>query len=609
MDTFKNYITHKEDSDFLQLVDTFDTPQQEDTLKSIIHYGILFVKKMQKELNKSDVSSLLKDEMAKLKLDTQNMISQGVLTALSKNDKNIELVMNNAVDKLNPNIERVIQSVDSLTKKTTTSSSIGAIGEDLFETNFRLKYPNTEIINSTKVTTKDSADFVINTNPSILVELKTYSTVISEKEVAKFKRDVINSDKVGGIMMSAKTGIVYRKMCDLEVLENGSMIMYVPNAGLNWRIGLDVIEIFLEVLRLKKEMQQEVDIIPLLKDYTEELDNVREITDKLALLRKSYGKMRTTVINEINKIYMTIMNDETECKNIINNLVSKLKNKLDNYEKLNRLEYDTDHVNLLNYMYSQNKTKYHHNYVELYELVNDFNYLKMGLNRNDNSLVILDSDEKVMIAELVVKRYKLFVTIHIGENEMIPLNPRKMKIDKTSVTVDAGEIDIIKNIFQYKNELYEPIEYDNSDDYESGFEDDYESGFEDDYESGFEDDIGSSDTESDFNGDDFDSDIDMNIDVGLNEDVDTGDHVVNEQDIKGKYDMKNEINRAQQMGIKMNELNKLKQVIDFYENKQRMPNSREGKNYRCVLALKKMVRNGDIELSDEFKELIGVEKN
>jgi hypothetical protein len=410
MELLKQYIIHKEDYEFINSLDN------DESISEIIHYGILFYKKINKEINKDNI---IKDEISKLKLDLENIINKSFVNLLDRDNQNI-IEINNQLNKL--------------TKLTNNSSLLGSFGEDIFENNFKLKYPEIEIINSTKKKTKDCADFVANFDIPILIELKNYTTTISEKEIDKFKRDLINSNKKGGIMMSAKTNICKRKLYEIENV-NDKLILFVPNSGVNWEIGLQIIPLFIEILKMRDDIELEIDIIPLLKDYTNELENIKSIIDKITSIRKIYDTMKNNIINDINNVYLEVVKLELECKDIINNITNKLRNQLNDYHKLNDIKYDDEKV----IQYIKEK-----GYIEFYGLVSKLEY-KMILK---DDLFILDNNK--IIGKVIHKRNKPYVIINIEENECLPINPYKMKMDKTNVIIKMEEIDLLYNLLKCK---------------------------------------------------------------------------------------------------------------------------------------------------------------
>ena len=410
MELLKRYITRKEDYDYINRL-------EEESIPDIIHYGILFYKKLNNEINRENI---VKDEISKLKLDVENIINKSFV---------------NLFDKENQNIIEINNQLRKLTKVSNNSSLLGALGEDIFEENFKLKYPDIEVINSTKKKTKDCADFIVNFDIPILIELKNYTTTISEKEIDKFKRDLINSNKIGGIIMSAKTNIIRRKLYEIEKFDN-KFIMYVPNAGLNWELGLNIIPLFIEILKIQDDVKSEIDIIPLLKNYTCELENIKSIIDKITSIRKIYDNMKNNIITDLNKLYLEIVNLELECKDIINNVTSKLKNQLNDYQKLNNIKYDDELV--IKYIKEKN-------YIEFYDIIMKLDY-KLIL---DEDLYILKNDK--IIGKMIHKRNKPYVIVNIDEDEYLPINPYKMKIEKTSVIINMEEIDLIYNLLKCKN--------------------------------------------------------------------------------------------------------------------------------------------------------------
>lgn len=414
MEIFKPYITYQQDYDFLK------SYHDDDTLKDIIHYGILFVKKLKKKLGKENITSTINDEMDKLRLETKRNINDAITNVTNTLMINTEHCIENKLSKLDPNLDKIIKSIDQITKVSHNSNLLGAMGENIFENNFKIKYPNWEIINSAKKKTKDCADFIIKTNPPILIELKTYNNTIPTKEIDKFKRDLLNSNLLGGILMSSKTNISRKKMYDIDILPNNSIILYVPNAGINWEIGLDIIPLFINILKINRTD----DITPILQDYTDELENIRNIIEKLSTLRKMYERMKNNIIMETNNLYLEIVNTELESKNIINRIVNKLQNQLDC--DLSNIEFSDDEDKILQYVKN-------YNCLEFYNLIKNNNlHLLLG---NDNLYI---KKNNLIIGKIIKKRKIIYVEIKF-DDKCLPINPKRMKIDKNNVLVNIDD--------------------------------------------------------------------------------------------------------------------------------------------------------------------------
>ena len=197
-----------------------------------------------------DININIKNEedISIIKMLNENKINEILSTAITIGLKSIQM-SNTVMDGnsyFNP-IKKIIDEsvIENKCQLTTindmltdllniknNSSRKGKLGESLAINSLTKKYPDWEVIDTAN--TAHEGDIFINSKKygKILYEIKTYNTNVNSKEIQKFKNDVITTNSNHGLFISQTSGIVGKKMMDMEIY-NGKILIYVSCSGLN----------------------------------------------------------------------------------------------------------------------------------------------------------------------------------------------------------------------------------------------------------------------------------------------------------------------------------------------------------------------------------------
>lgn len=197
-----------------------------------------------------DININIKNEedISIIKMLNENKINEILSTAITIGLKSIQM-SNTVMDGnsyFNPIKKIIDESVNENKCQLTTindmltdllniknnSSRKGKLGESLAINSLIKKYPDWEVIDTAN--TAHEGDIFINSKKygKILYEIKTYNTNVNSKEIQKFKNDVITTNSNHGLFISQTSGIVGKKMMDMEIY-NGKILIYVSCSGLN----------------------------------------------------------------------------------------------------------------------------------------------------------------------------------------------------------------------------------------------------------------------------------------------------------------------------------------------------------------------------------------
>lgn len=120
-----------------------------------------------------------------------------------------------------------------LTKYTSASPAVkGACGELAYTSLLNDIFPTAEVLQTHKTNHCCDIRLSLSSDFAIMLEIKNYSSNVPTKEVLKFKRD-INERKEHGILVSQTTGIALKSDQEVEILENGLVVVYLTNNKLD----------------------------------------------------------------------------------------------------------------------------------------------------------------------------------------------------------------------------------------------------------------------------------------------------------------------------------------------------------------------------------------
>ena len=140
----------------------------------------------------------------------------------------------------------------------------------------------------------------------ILYEIKTYTTNVNNDEIIKFKNDVNHTNSKYGIFISQTSGIVSKKMIDIEIC-NSKILIYVSNSGLNGH-GIELAtELLIQLINSN-----------ILNNHTmiyNEQNNFNRINDILYELGES--------MNNYSRIISSISDSKLQVGKIFDNLYKK----------------------------------------------------------------------------------------------------------------------------------------------------------------------------------------------------------------------------------------------------------------------------------------------
>jgi len=200
----------------------------------------------------------LKEEIQKQKIiisqknDKINQIRENKYNELESKRKELERVWMERIENLrnekDKKIEEERKKSEKLFLRKQNSSLIGADGEEICLSNLTLLFPAAKIEDTH--TEAGRGDFFFNYKDiNLMIENKNYSRNVPKKEIDKFYRDIENnSDILGGILCSQKSGIANREDFCIEIIKGKPIIMLHNTNNNNNKIKV-AIELLMGIIK------------------------------------------------------------------------------------------------------------------------------------------------------------------------------------------------------------------------------------------------------------------------------------------------------------------------------------------------------------------------
>ena len=201
---------------------------------------------------------------------------------------------------------------DFLNKYKNSTSTKGAISENMLYEVLQIVFPTDEIVDSRAQTA--SGDFIVNrrnTNlPSILIENKDYTTNVDTREVTKFERDV-RERKIHGIFLSQTSSITFKDLFQVDIID-GLIHVYVPNADFSQEklnIAVKIIDNLSPALNTINDKQCQDDVNITMRDLERIAEEYRKFSVKSSEAIDFNKSSHNTMLNNLEElVFPTIQN-------------------------------------------------------------------------------------------------------------------------------------------------------------------------------------------------------------------------------------------------------------------------------------------------------------
>lgn len=392
-------ITNEEDIEYLN---TLDDKEKTNILKTSISIGL-------KSIN-----------MAQLHRDGLSYINP--IKDLIKEENNI-------------NSENIKSILDILQDTLKVSSKKGRFGELMAIKLLVKRYPSWKIEDTAKINHSGDCSVFTTEYGKILYELKTYTSNISNDEIIKFKRDILETNSDYGVFISQTSGIVGKSYIDYELYEN-KILVYICNTGLNG-IGIEIgTELLISLIKSKisdkRFFIRDLELENQIKNINDKLFDLKECITNFSRLKSIINDTKSNILNQFDILYKICYESEIKGNYIFNEII-------ENINIINNKNENIIDINIDNYI-STLESKYHLLLYKLNDLCKDNDVL---IKKNDN-LVLVKNGE--VIGKILLKtKIELYFTIQNIECVSLNLKYEKYKNDMICITFINDE-NILKTV-------------------------------------------------------------------------------------------------------------------------------------------------------------------
>lgn len=360
---------------------------------------------------------------------TGNSYYNPIKKLIDNTNKNNDIKLNNINDML----------VDLLNIKNNSSKK-GKLGESLAYNNLIKKYPDWIIKDTTGIS--HEGDFYMFTPKygKILYEIKTYTSNVNNKEIIKFKNDIVNSNSDHGIFVSQTSGIVNKKMFDIELLDN-KLLIYISNSGLNGH-GIEIATEFLLTLintgyiKNQTVIKDNYNINLIIETINDKLLDCKECINNFSRLKTEINRIQDIIYTSMNSLYKHCIDYEIKSNKIYDDLFKSIQIINNNLNNNTILNYDKNII--LNNMSDANNL----NLNILFDLFDniDINY---GIDLK-SSIIYLIKNNNIVCKIIEEGKLSLYFPIYT-KNININLNYETIYNNNILLKIDNID-DIIKKI-------------------------------------------------------------------------------------------------------------------------------------------------------------------
>lgn len=318
--------------------------------------------------------------------------------------------------------DHLCSRIDELTNITNKSALKGKMGEELIAHGIKTIFPEIDIIDMSKKDHETDYHLSIpNPKIKILLEIKTYTNTVPTIQVEKLYQDITFTGFKYAIMISTTSGIAKHKNFDWEMYKE-CLIVYITNSGLNGIGAVSAIQFILAVHQFKSALNvsgsaqfDTLELDSFATIFGEQLEKYQTHITKYAKLKYNLSKFETTMSNGLRDLFIELLEMESDCKNIVNELSQIF------HQKLLPLTNDSTHLSMSDSNNTVNefiesakiagKGDY---YTKLLEYINKF---KLNLSIKDNEWLILNQSKKIICkTESIKNEVVLVFNIKKGDN-------------------------------------------------------------------------------------------------------------------------------------------------------------------------------------------------
>lgn len=331
-------------------------------------------------------------------------------------------------------IDNISYMLKDLMNIKNNSSRKGKLGESLAINTLFKKYPDWIIQDTSHISHEGDIYMYSNNYGKILYEIKTYSTNVNQKEIIKFKNDIITTNCDYGIFISQTSGIVGKKLLDYEIYNN-KILIYVSCGGLNGH-GIEFGTEFLLCL-INTGYKDKIHIIDnkqvnnLLNLLNSNMFELNDCINNFSRSKSQLQEIRSNINTQFDIMHKNLIEYETKGNIIYKNIIDIIKINCNNKSNI------IFNVNTIQNLILSLKEDFKNLFINIKDKTN----VVWGINNNE---IYIFKNETIIYKFIVDNNIKC---IYYNTNNCISLNLEYEYIENNNVIMIINQYnDIIESI-------------------------------------------------------------------------------------------------------------------------------------------------------------------
>jgi hypothetical protein len=310
-------------------VDNYDLEKDNSILNNFLLIGYKVSQNANLNIDNDDAIK----EYLKIQEQIQRSCVSNLNEKISFQLNNLEKNFNHLQENTNKNLEqqnnKFINIVERFTGIKNTSSIKGKFAENFLEDTISNFFSGDYLDVTCKNAHEADMQF-ISENIKILIESKFYTSVVPTKEITKFKSDMTRLNINLGIFYSFNSNITGKKKFELEKFNKG-YILYLP------KLNFCTESVVMSILFMKEISKMCNDGSNFNTNFIsfKMNDIMNIICSNFDLLLSSLSKTKYTLLQErkniissLDNIHSAYIDNETQIKNIMNEIQNNAKSKI-----------------------------------------------------------------------------------------------------------------------------------------------------------------------------------------------------------------------------------------------------------------------------------------
>ena len=381
------------------------------------------------------------EDISIIKMMDQNKVNDILTTAITIGLKSIQMsntamngnsyfnpikeIIDTSVAENKCQLSTINEMLTDLLNIKNNSSRKGKLGESLAINSLIKKYPDWKVEDTAGSAHEGDIFAYSKKYGKILYEIKTYNTNVSNKEIQKFKNDVVTTNSSYGLFISQTSGIVGKKMMDFEIY-NDKILVYVSCIGLNGHgieFGTEFLLSLIDIGYLdKRKIIDNNDINYTIDKINDRLVDLSECINNFSRIKSEINRTQENINSSMSLLYKHTMEYEIKGQDIYIKLLNDINLLSTNSKNINII-FDDEKIN----KYISQLPEIQCDIIQTIQSIKPIKTILWGMDRD---ILYLLKDNEIICRIIITNTIKL----------IFPINNKSITLDMTYENIDGNNI-------------------------------------------------------------------------------------------------------------------------------------------------------------------------